>query len=101
MSKRLVMSTYVLRSIGSGTIFVHAFLKPGHGAVLDGEQAQEDQVDDQRLTEGACLAGVDTFGDADIADKPDRVKKRDEENDVGHDSIAQRDEFVHGKVPSV
>ena len=66
--------------------------RPRHQAVLDGEHAEQQGVDHQRLDQRSGRATVDGLGDAEVTDKGDRIEKAGEEDGVGRRTVEHREQ---------
>src|SRR5262249_45557360 len=69
-----------------------------HYAVLDGKQAQQNTVDDQRLQRRPGHTGIDRFWNTDVGYKSDRVEERDEEDQIRDHAVGESQRTLH-KVP--
>jgi protein-S-isoprenylcysteine O-methyltransferase Ste14 len=74
--------------------------RPGHDAVLNGEDAEQQDVDDDRRGDGARRAGIDRLGHEDVADEADGVEERQEEDDVGYEAIEHGDDAHFWDLPA-
>lgn len=66
-----------------------------HHAVLNGEEAEQQGVNQKRLTERLVRAGVYSFRHAEVSDEPDGVEKRDEENQIADQPVDESKHTTH------
>src|SRR5205814_2587820 len=66
-----------------------------HDAVLHGEETEQKQIDDQRLPERSGSTCVDRLRNEDVADEPDRIEKRREEEGIHRQAVQQRQKSSH------
>ena len=67
--------------------------------MLDGERAEQQQIDDDRRDEIAVDAGVDRLRDDEIADEADGIQEREEEDHVRGQAERDARDFVHTSLP--
>ena len=70
--------------------------RPGHAAVLDRENGQEQPVDEQCRAERGGRRRVDGLRDEDIADKADGVEKSDKKDCVAQYAVSEYKCAFHG-----
>jgi hypothetical protein len=61
--------------------------RPGHHAVLDGKQSQQQRVDDQRRTKRTKLADVDRLRHRKVGDESDGVEDRAQEHQITENTV--------------
>jgi hypothetical protein len=66
--------------------------------VLDGEQAEQQDVDDQGWNERPRLAAVDGFRHRQVAHEGNRIEEGDEEQQVGSDAVEHRNQAAGGRL---
>jgi hypothetical protein len=66
--------------------------------VLDREDAEQDDVDEQRLGQRRRQAGVDALGHDQVADEADGVEEGDEEDRIGDRTVSDS-KPAHGTPP--
>ena len=88
----------MLRSTAGGTTLVHHPLegRPRHDAVLHGEEAEEQRIDDQRLQERRGGARVDRFQHDDVTDESNGIEERPEEHRIGGATVKDGCVAGHG-----
>ena len=66
---------------------------PRHDAVLNREKAQQNSIDNERFCQRPRRSRINRLRDeANIANKSDRVEKRDQEDEITNQSVKKRDE---------
>jgi hypothetical protein len=73
---------------------------PGHHAVLDREQAQQNDIDNQCFRRRGDDATVNRLWNNDMPNKANRIQEREEKNDVAKNSINQCGRWL-SPLPSV
>lgn len=71
----------------------------GHDAVLDGKKAKQREIDGERGGEGTRSSGVDGFGDKEVFDESERVQERDQEGQIRHYAIDEKQDAFHMELP--
>src|SRR5207237_1115170 len=69
---------------------------PRHHAVLDGEYAEQEGIDEKRLAQRSSGRGIDGPGHEQAVDESDRVEERAEEDQVADDAIEESENAVQG-----
>src|SRR5512135_139481 len=69
--------------------------RPGHDAVWDGKEAQEQGVDEESEGGRAPHARINRLGDEEITDEANRVQERGEEDEITCDTIGQGQASAH------
>ncbi len=74
--------------------------RAGHQAVLDGEQAEQRQVDEQRRQERHLARRIHRFRHPEVADEADGVEERGEEDGVAEHAVEEdRQTLDHDQEP--
>ena len=73
--------------------------RPGHDAMRDGEQKQEQRIDEGRSdrTQGT-RPRIDGFWDDEVPDEPDRVQEGGEEDEIARHAIGQGEDPAHCRL---
>jgi hypothetical protein len=76
--------------------------RPRHDAVLDGKQAEQPKVDEQRRRELHGGGAIERTGYRNIADETYGIEERGEEDGVADDAVRKdRDASEHGLLPGL
>jgi len=70
--------------------------RPGHDAVLHGEQPEQHDVDKQRRHDGPVHAAVDRLGNRQVADKGNRVQEGSQEQNIDDGAVQNGGNTTHG-----
>jgi len=66
--------------------------------MLQGEDAQQGQIDERRGRRGADGAGVQGLGDHDLLDEADRVEQRRYARKISGGAVERRGDGLHGRL---
>jgi len=64
--------------------------------VLDGEDAEQQHVDDERREQSARFAAVDGLGRRQVADEGDGIEESAEKQQVDRSAVENRNDTSHG-----